>query len=242
MSKSHLKRLAAPKTWNVKRKGLKFITKPVPGPHSLESGMPLNVLLKEVLGYANTTMEAKKILRANEIKIDGKSRKDFRFPIGIFDTLEITSTGESFRIILNKKGKIGLIKIKKDEAGLKPCKIIGKTMVRGKLQLNLFDSKNILADSNSYKVGDTVLVSLPELKIVKHLKLDKKSAIFLTGGKHIGEMGVIEDIIKKKITYKDNKGDLIETSKEYAFVVGDNKPSIHLSHLSKDESNEEHQN
>ena len=264
MGKDHLKRLAAPKTWNVKRKGLKFITKPAPGPHSLESGMPLNVLLKEVLGYANTTKESKKILKTNEIKIDGKSRKDFRFPIGIFDTLEIattgTSAGESFRVVLNKKGKIDLIKIKKDEAALKPCKIIGKTMVGGKtgrkLQLNLFDGKNILVESNSsqrglwnesdktYKAGDTILVSLPELKIVKHLKLAKRAAIFLTGGKHIGEIGVIDDLVEGKVIYKDNKGNLIETSKEYAFVVGDNKPAIQLNkdHLSKDESNEEHQN
>ena len=231
MGKNHLKRLAAPKTWNVKRKGLKFITKPVPGPHSLESGMPLNVLLKEVLGYANTTREAKKILKTNEIKIDGKSRKDFRFPIGIFDTLEIINTGEGFRIILNKKGKIDLIKIKKDEASLKPCKIIGKTMVNGKLQLNLFDGKNIHVESNSYKAGDTILVSLPELKIVKHLKLAKRSAIFLTGGKHIGEIGVIDDLVEGRVIYKDNKGNLIETSKEYAFVVGDNKPLITLSQI-----------
>ncbi|MBI2652626.1 30S ribosomal protein S4e [Candidatus Woesearchaeota archaeon] len=228
MGKNHVKRLAAPKTWNVRKKGLKFITKTMPGTHRLTTGMPLSILLKEVLNYAGTTREVKKILNANNIKIDGKIRKDFRFPVGIFDTMEFTDINEYFRILLNRKGKIGLIKIKKDEVLLKPCKIIGKTIVRGKLQLNLFDGKNILVDNNTYQVGDTLLLSLPEHKISKHLKLDKKSAIFLTGGKHIGETGNIEDVVGNKIIYKDQKGNLIETLRKYAFVVGENKPLIML--------------
>ena len=228
MGKNHLKRLAAPKTWNVKRKGLNFITKQMPGPHGLETGMPISVLLKEVLNYARNTREVNKILNTNPIKVDGKVRKDFRFPVGLFDTIEFTSINEYFRVILNRKGKLDLIKIKKDEVSLKPCKIIGKTNVGGKLQLNLFDGKNILADSNSYKVGDTLLLLLPEQKISKHLKLGKKSTIFLIGGKHIGEIGNVEDIVEDKIIYKDQKGGLIETSKKYAFVVGENKSTIEL--------------
>ena len=228
MAKDHLKRLAAPKTWPVKRKGIKFITKPVAGTHSLDTGMPVNLLLKEVLVYANTTREAKRILNANEVKIDGKIRKDFRFPVGIFDVIEFTNINECFRIIFNTKGKLDLIKINKEDAMLKPCKIIGKTMVRGKLQLNLYDGRNIFADNDSYKVGDTVFLALPEQKINKHLKLAKKSTIFLIGGKHIGEIGNVEDIVENKIIYKDQKGNLIETSKGYAFVVGDGKPLFTL--------------
>ena len=197
MGKDHLKRLAAPKTWHIKRKGIKFITKPVPGPHSLGKSILLNVLLKEVLKYADTTREVKKILQSNEIKIDGTVRKDFRFSVGIFDTIEFTTINEYFRVILNKKGKMDLVKINKEETLVKPCKITGKTMVRGKLQLNLFDGRNISVDSNAYKVGDTILLSLPDQKITKHIKLDKKSTIFLTGGKHTGEIGNVEDVVEK---------------------------------------------
>ena len=49
MGKDHLARLAAPKTWHIDRKSTTFITKPVPGPHGLQSGMPVNVILKEIL-------------------------------------------------------------------------------------------------------------------------------------------------------------------------------------------------
>lgn len=229
MGKDHLKRLAAPKSWQIRRKEVKFITKPVPGPHGLDAGMPVSVLLKDVLDYASTTREVKKVLNTGEVKIDGKPRKDFRFQVGIFDTIEFVNVKDYFRIILNNKGKLGLVKIKKDEVLLKPCKIIGKTMVMGKLQLNLYDGKNIFADDRTYKTGDTILLSLHDQKISKHLKLDKKSTIFLTGGKHIGEIGSVEDIVENKIIYKNQKGDLIETSKKYAFVVGDNKPLITLA-------------
>ena len=236
MGKSHLKRLAALKTWNVKRKGAKFITKSAPGPHSLATGVPFCVLLKETLGYAESTRDAKKVININEIMIDGKARKDERIPVGIFDTIGFASINEYFRVILNDKGKIGMVKIKKEEAMLKPCKIIGKNLIGGRRQLNLYDGKNIYVDDGDYKVGDTVVLTLPEHKISKHLKMDKKSAIFLTGGKHIGEIGVVENIIRDKIVYKDSNGELIETLKEYAFVVGQNKPMITL----EDEQDEKH--
>ena len=224
MGKNHLMRLAAPKTWHVNRKKFKFIAKPSPGAHSLETCMPLSVMLIEVFDYAHTKKEVRKILNANEVKIDGKFRKDFSFGVGIFDTMEFVSINEYFRVILNKKGKIDLIKISKEESLVKPCKIIGKSMVKGKLQLNLFDGKNIIVDKGPYKVGDSLVLSLPEQKIVNHLKLEKKSSIFLTGGKHIGETGNVEDIIENKIIYKDENGSLIETSKDYAFVIRKNEP------------------
>lgn len=226
MGEDHLKRMAAPKTWNVKRKGDKFVTKPSPGPHNLHSGLSFATLLKEVLGKANTSMDAKKIINSNEIKIDGTARKNFRFPVGLFDTIEFVGAGECFRIVLNKKGKIDAVQISKEEASLKPCKIMGKTMVNGKLQLNLYDGKNVLAGNNGHNVGDTILIKLPGQAITKHFKLDKKSAIFLTGGKHIGDTGKVEDISKNRIVYKNDEGNLIETSKKYAFVIGDDKPSI----------------
>ncbi len=228
MGKGHLKRFAAPKIWQIRRKRLKFITKPAPGPHSLVTGAALAVLLKETLNYANTTKEVKKILNSNSIKIDGKIRKNRKFPVGIFDTIEFVGVGEYFRVVLNKKGKLDFMRINKEESVTKPCKIIGKKIVKGRLQLNLYDGKNIFADKDAYKVGDTVFLSLPDQKITNHANLAKKSSIFLIGGKHIGETGDVEDVIGNRILYKDQKGNLIETLKKYAFVIGDSKSSINI--------------
>lgn len=236
MGKYHMKRLAAPKTWAITRKNAKFVTKPISGPHGLEKGIPFSTAMKEILKFASTTREVRKILHANDIKIDGRVVKDFRLPIGIFDTIEFSATNECYRALFNKKGKIEMVKISKEETRLKPCKITGKTAANKKVQLNLYDGRNILVDKDVYKTGDSVLLALPEQKISKHLKLDRKSAIFLTGGKHIGETGNVEDIVGNKIIYKDENGGMVETSKKYAFVVGDSKPLITI----KDEHNEKH--
>lgn len=233
MSK-HLKRYFSPKSWKIKRKGIVYITKPSPGPHKIEMALPLNVILRDMLGYAATNREVKFMLANRDIAVDGIRRRDFKFPVGLFDVLSLNDVGEHFRIILDKKGSIILIKISKDESSLKPCKIIGKSImkgVEGKAQLNLYDGKNMLVEKDSYKVGDVVLIELSEknLRIRDHIKLAKDSLVFLTGGRHIGETGKVQDIAGNRIIYKTEKGDVVETLKKYAFPVGKDKPLIKLT-------------
>lgn len=223
MSK-HLKRLNAPKSWPIKkRKGIKFITKPLPGPHSLNKSLPLNVLLKDILNYAQTTREVKKILNENKILVNNLVRKDQGFPVGCMDTISIPSISEYYRLVYNERGKFILKPIKKEEAGFKLHKIQNKTMLKGnKIQLNLEDGKNILVPKDGYKVGDSVL--LENNKIKKHLKLEKNALIFLTAGKHIGKVGILEEVYKPspitetKISFKLNNKKF-ETLKKFAFVV-----------------------
>lgn len=221
---SHLKRFFAPKTWVVKRKGIKFVLRPSPGMHSLKLGLPLTILFRDLLGYANNLREVKHILLNNNVLVDGVRRKEYKFLVGIFDVIEIKETKELFRVIFDKK-KIGLSKIEKNEANLKPCKIIGKKKIGKKIQLNLYDGKNLLVDKDIYKVGDTVVIELPKNRIKNHLKLEKGNLIYLFGGKHIGLFGSIEDISGNKIKYKSSEG-VFETLKDYAFVIGTGKPIV----------------
>lgn len=228
MVKDHLKRLAAPKSWPIKRKESKFISRPSPGLHSLKSGIPLCVFLRDILNYAKTTREVKKILQSRNVLVDGVRRKKHRFIVGLMDVIAVSEIKKYYRIILDKKGKISLIEIEKNDASVKPCKITGKNKVKGKTQLNLFDGRNILIDKDDYKVNDTIIISLPNQEIKKHIRFEKNVTVFLTGGKHTGELGLVEDIVSDKIRYKNRKGEVFETLKKYAFVVGKEKPEIKL--------------
>lgn len=229
MSK-HLKRYFSPKSWKIKRKGIVYITKPSPGPHRIEMALPLNVILRDVLGYAVTNREVKFMLANKDITVDSIRRRDLKFPVGLFDVLSLNDIGEHFRITLDKKGSIVLIRISKDESGLKLCKIVGKGIMKGKAQLNLYDGRNMLVEKDSYKVGDVVLIGLSKNSGIKdHIKLAKDSLIFLTGGKHIGETGKVQDISGSRIIYKTEKGDVVETLKKYAFPVGKDKPLIKIT-------------
>ena len=230
MAKKHLKRLVAPKSWKIKRKGITFVTRPNPGMHSKKNSISINVVLRDMLKYAKTTRDVKVILSKGDILVDGKQIKDNRFSVGVMDLIDIPKTKESFRVLLNKKGNISLIKLKQDEAKVKLCKIIGKSVIKtGKIQLNLNDGKNMIIDKNNYNTGDTLVIDVPEQKIKEHLKFEKGVCIYLSGGKHKGESGIIEEIKNSIIKVKPESGESFETSKRFAFVIGREKPIITLS-------------
>lgn len=233
MAKNHLFRLNVPKTWPIKKKEHKFIMKSMPGPHSLQTSMPLAVLLKELSSYANTTKEAKNILHNRKIKINGIVRTNPRFAVGIMDTLSIEDIKQHYRVILNKYNKFELMPIDEKEAKLKPYKIVGKTLLKkGKVQLNLFDGTNLLVDKDIYKVGDTLVLDTSK-KIKNHLKFEKGALIYIMVGNKTSTIGKLEEIKKFKdlqpvnIVLKTKDG-LVETRKEYAFVIGKDKPIIKL--------------
>jgi len=223
--KKHLKRLAIPRSWAVKRRGITFIARPNPGPHPFKLALPIGVVLRDMLNVVKNAKEGRNALHNKEILIDGVKRKSFKFPVGIMDVIKVAD--DYFRIVL-EKGKLSIITIDKKEAEIKPCRITGKCKVKGKTQINLYDGKNIIVDKDDYKVGDTIVISLPKHEIKEHIKLEKGSVVYLIGGKHSGNIGKVEDIISNKIIYKRESGEVIETLKKYVFVVGKDKPIISL--------------
>jgi len=227
IGEKHLSRLASPKKWDVRKKGIKYIARPSAGPHKMAEGVHLITVFRDMLKYAKTVKEVRSILLNQEIYVDGKRRKNEKFMVGLMDVLFIPKTKETYRMVLSKKGKFKLIPIDEKESNLKVCKINGKTALKKKTQLNLYDGKNILADKGEHKVGGSVLVEVPSLKIKDSFPLEKGSYVYLSGGKHIGSAGVIEEIKEKTIIIKKDK-ELIKTSKNHAFVIGKQKPSIQI--------------
>ena len=182
-------------------------------------------MIKELLKYAQTTREVKRILNEGKVLVDKKIRKDPKFPVGIMDLIEIPETKECYRLMVNEQTKFVLIPVDESRQALKPCKIIGKTTIKGgKTQLNLFDSKNLLTNDKKLQVGDTVILNVETNQITTHLKLEKNSYVYLISGKHAGTTGVITEIHEEKnmnksrITLETKQGTM-ETLKEYAFVI-----------------------
>lgn len=226
MVRRHLKRLNAPKSWPIERKSNKWLIRPTSGPHALGKCISLNLILKEILKYAKTTKEVKTILNEKGVLIDNVRRKEPKFPVGIMDVIEIPTTKEHFRVYYNKFGKFILHSITKEEAKLKPQRIIGKTVLKkGKLQLNLYDGNNIIVDKGDYSIGDTIIVDLTQnRKIVKHIKFAKGAMVYIFDGKYRGYFGVIDDIhklFKKTNISVKSSHDKFETAKKYAFVIDD---------------------
>ncbi|MBS3106341.1 hypothetical protein J4419_01590 [Candidatus Woesearchaeota archaeon] len=223
--KNHIKSVAAPRAWPVRvKKAQKYILKPAPGTHSLARGMALAAVLAS-LGLGKTKRELTHLLHATEVLVDGVRRKKNEFIIGLFDVLSVPALGKQWRMILDAHGELRTLPVSPEEAGIKPLKIMDKHLYRGKIQLNCSDGRNLLTDKASFKVGDTVLYSLGKKEISKHLPLAKGSVIFLIGGKSLGKLGTVEDVLGRTIVYK--VGDEVnQTKRRYAFVIGDQKALI----------------
>lgn len=234
MVKKHLKRLLAPEFWRMPKKAEKWAVMPRPGPHKKFESIPLQVLVRDILGLVSTGREAKSIIKTGEVMVDGCVRKDQKYPVGLLDVVTIPKLDQGYRVVPTAKG-LGVLKISKKEAGLKICKICGKTTVKGgKIQLNLHDGKNILADKDVYRTGDSVLIEVPASKILDYIKLDKGSFGLIIRGKNIGRMGKIRDIIETTTKEPtkiicESDGEKIEVLKDYIVVIGKEGPLVKVS-------------
>lgn len=226
MPKLHLKRLVAPSSWPIARKSSTFIARPSPGPKSFARGMPIVVVLREVLGVVKTTKEAKYLLQKGEVLINGQKRKDSTFPVGVFDVLSIPSSKVNVRGTLAKNGKIRFVNEK--EGGLIVRKVINKTCVHGKFQINCEDGFNLLSDKNQYNVGDALVFDAGSNVVKTHWPLQVGSPIFLVGGSHVGEQGELSSMLGSRITFKTQDSQTFETSRSFAMVIGKDKPEINL--------------
>ena len=229
MVKNHMKRLVMPTTWTTQqKKGIKWITRTNAGSHSLEEGMPLVLILREMLHHANTAREVKQILQNQTVLVDGTRRKDHRFNVGFMDTVSIPLLKESYRVSIDSNGRLSVLKIDEKEAKEKLCKIKGKGLFQGKTQLQLSDGRNVLVEKGSYKTGDSIVITVPEQKIQSHVAFEKGATVLLTGGKKVGVIGTVEEIKENIVKIKAEK-ETFETAKRYCFVVGKQKPALTIN-------------
>ena len=235
MTKSHLKSLVAPKAWDIKAKATKFVTMPFPGPHKNNISMPISIFMKNI-GHAITTKEVKHILNSKLLLVDGKPVKGHKFPVGLMDVIEIKGVG-AFRVLMNNRNRLFALPIKPAEASLKPCRIVGKKILKkGRVQLNLSGSRNIIVAKDEFKTNDSVIFDLKEKKIKGHFKLEKGAFAYIVFGKHSGSSGVVEDIFRDNVIIKSGT-ERLQTLVGDIFVIGKAKPAIAFE--VKDESNAE---
>ena len=234
-SRKHLKRYKAPKSWPIHPKEDTWTVKPAPGTHAIEDSLPLLVIIRDILGLADNSREAKRLINTGNVLIDGRAKKDYKFPVGFMDILSIPKTGENYRILLDTKGRLTLHPISAEDAEYKLAKIVNKSTVKGgKTQLNLHDSKNVIVEEDEYSGYDVVCLSVPEQEIKENFTFEEGVVVLVTGGKHTGELGKIQEVIVDQsskantvIIEKANK-DTFLTLKDYAFVIGKDEPAIDL--------------
>jgi small subunit ribosomal protein S4e len=188
----HQKRLSVPKSWPVERKTDTFTVKADSGPHG-EDGVPLIILLRDVLGYVGSRKEARYALDQGNVLVNGDENVAEDRPIGMFDIVAFTEREEYYRVFPDEGGRLTLTPIDADAADSKLGKIEDKTKVSGdRTQLNLHDGQNLLVE-DEYSTGDSIVVSNDD-EIVAHFPYEEGSLVTAVRGTHAGDIGEVTDI------------------------------------------------
>ncbi|MGC9443532.1 MAG: 30S ribosomal protein S4e [Candidatus Methanospirareceae archaeon] len=229
----HQKRIAAPRSWKIARKTSKWTVSSKPGPHPVETSMPLLLVVRDMLQLADNNREAKRILHEGNVIVNGTVRKDHKFPVGVFDIISIPVIKAHYLVLLDKKDRLALVEIEEDAASKKLCRVNGKTMVRGgRIQLNCHDGRNFMMDESGAEINthDSILISIPDNKIMEHYKFKEGSQVVVIGGRHSAQTGEIEEI-KRVHSPQPNvvrikasgDGETFESREDTIFVVGEQK-------------------
>ncbi len=232
----HIKRLAANRHILLPKKVKKFAISLLPGKHPKDEAIPLGYVVRDILGHALSYKETRKAVSKKYYLVDGRVADDIKIPLGFMDVLEVTATGEIYRVVYNDKGILSLIKISKNDASKKIGGIRFKRLVKGgKIMLTTHDGRNFVLsyeEGNKYKVGDSILFEIPSQKILKRLPLEVGSLVMVVRGKWAGKIGKVKEIEiirglePNKIVIEDENGEIIRTLKDYVIVIGKDKPEV----------------
>jgi small subunit ribosomal protein S4e len=174
------------------------------------------------------------------VKVDGRVRGDENYSVGIMDVVEFTDANTSYRILPAVGKGLTLVRIPKDEAKFKLCKVLHKSNItKGRVQYGLHDGRTISAESSgpeaaAYSTNDTLKLAVPTQKVLGQIKFEKGNFAVVVAGRNIGKSGKIVEIQNgtatraATVTIEDSTGSKFDTMADYTFVVGTDKPSIKL--------------
>jgi small subunit ribosomal protein S4e len=229
--RNKLKRLAAPRSWDIARKSNRFVFKPLPGPHPISAAYPLGVVIRDLASMANLSKELKFMMKAGKVRVDGTERHTPRFPVGLFNIVSVPEEGVDYRLVPSPKG-LALAKVSTDEAKTKLCSVNTKTKVKGgHIQYGLHDGRSMVDDALKLSPGDAVLIEVPSQKVLGQAKLAKGSLGLILTGDRAGQLGKIADVKKGTISRERMvrlalPGGEAEIPSRLVFPVGTDSPMI----------------
>lgn len=206
----HLKRELATKHLPIERKGTTFVVRAT---SHVEKSVPVLIAVRNMLKLAQQRKEVKQAIHTGAILLNHRKVSDERQSILLFDVLSIVPSKKHYRLEFDEKGRFTLKEISESESKKKIVKIENKTLLKNKkMQLNLSDGTNILRSENA-STHDSLVISLPEHKVLETLPLKEGAEVVVIAGKHVGSSGKVGsmDQHRKTITLhtKDKKVEVL---------------------------------
>lgn len=203
----HLKRQKIPKKWPIPRKGTTYVVKPS---FNLKNGIPILVILRDILELAQNKKEVKKAIHEKNILLNNNPIINEKHSALLFDIITIVPSKTNYIVELCENGKFRLNEVKEIEAGKKISKIVNKKILKGKKeQLNLMDGGNLISTMKC-NINDSILINFGKKGNEKCIPLKEKSNVIVFEGKHSGKKGIVNKMNqKRKMAELDIKGEKI---------------------------------
>jgi len=163
------------------------------------------------------------------IKVDNKIRKDYAFPVGLMDVIQIEKTNEQFRLLYDVKGRFLLKTIKAEEAKYKLLQIKRKELgPNGIPYIVSHDGRTIRFPHPEIHVHDTVKYDLENNKVLEWTKFEIGNIAYVMSGHNIGRVGVITGRDRHLGSFdivhiRDSRGHTFATRINNVFVIGKGK-------------------
>lgn len=208
---AYLRRQSIPKKWPIPKKGTAYVVRPR---FSNSEGIPLLLVLRDMLKLSETRKEIKKAINSGKVLVNRKKAEDEKLNILLFDTISLTPSNKNYRLTLNANGKFAVEEISEKESHFKISKVIDKKVLRGKkVQINLSDGRNFISEAKC-SVNDSLIILPFEKKIEKCLALKEKAKVMIFQGKHIGKKGIV-----KSINTEEKTAEVEENSKTIKVLI-----------------------
>ncbi len=179
----------------IARKGTQYIARPA---NHASNGVSVVMALRDMLKVARTSKEVEMMVRAKNVKLNGKNVRNIHETIKLFNILE---ADKKYILELLPTGRFVFEPTK---ATSRLCKIIGKKVLNhGVMQYNLHDGTNFIS-KDKHVVGDSVEVDM-ENKVKKVHKMEKGKEIFVFDGRSAGHKGIIQHADGRKLNVKFEK-------------------------------------
>lgn len=186
----HLTRSETLKKLPIARKGTRYIVRTAGYVHNSVSVL---VAIRDMLKLARTAREVQEMIKAKQIKLNGRIVRDYRAPICLFNVLE---AHKKYRLSIAPTGRFTLVETK-DAARL--ARVMSKILQpKGVIQYNLHDGTNLITKEKLI-IGDSVELDVSN-KIVKVISLEKAKKVFIYTGKNKGHEASVKSLSDGKIT------------------------------------------
>jgi len=201
----HQKRQTTTTKLPIQRKGMKFVVRALSHPRE---SVPVVIAVRDMLKFATTTKEVKKMINSGLLKINGKLVKDHRESIRLFNIFE---AGKTYKLTLLPTHRFTLEEIKPTKERL--CKVKSRKLLKGnKIQVNLHDGSNVLT-KDKINVCDSIYLDFSG-KITKHIPMEKGKDGFVISGKYTGTSGKVQSVEDKKVKIKFKDKEAVLASRQ----------------------------